>query len=240
MATEDPKSKLNQCLQKYMKKPISKNDIVYNTVKHAVGFQATVTLHCLQGQMFAGELSHDSKIAEKSAASQALAANQALFDSLPATTTTKKRPADAAAGGVKVAKVNEDGTPSNPAAEGPKMKLHQAVMKIVRRPLTKGEIAYDAKVVGRAHLASVRIPCLPEPWNAKVWNGIPTPARKDSETSAAEMALAALEADAELSAKMSAPKQGKGAGKSQGKGKGGGKGKWDDWGFNPMMAWGWW
>eukprot|EP00747_Dinoflagellata_sp_TGD_P166669 gnl/TRDRNA2_/TRDRNA2_189815_c0_seq1.p1 gnl/TRDRNA2_/TRDRNA2_189815_c0~~gnl/TRDRNA2_/TRDRNA2_189815_c0_seq1.p1 ORF type:complete len:351 (-),score=77.68 gnl/TRDRNA2_/TRDRNA2_189815_c0_seq1:97-1149(-) len=248
---DDPKTKLNQYCQKLAKSSISKTDIVYNTIKHAVGYQATVTLNCLQGQMFAGEVARDQKAAEKSAATQALNANMHLFASLPDNKpATKKRPASGPTAGLKVAKLKEDGTPSNPAADSVKTRLHAAAMRIVRRPLVKGDIAYDSKVVGAGHCASVRVPCLPEPWGQKVWYGMPAQKRATSETSAAEACLKALEANPEMNALINAPKKEKGGKKGgadgekgKGKGKSKGKGKWDPWGMDmmwDMMAWNSW
>lgn len=69
---QDPKSKLNMVVQRMIGRPVSKEDVIYATAKYPGGFQATVTLNCIDGQSFAGDLSSNQKDAEKNAAMQVL------------------------------------------------------------------------------------------------------------------------------------------------------------------------
>lgn len=79
----DPKTGLNQFCQRYCSRPVTKNDILYKTTKFGNSqFQAVVTLSCLEGQEYAGELSSSRKSAEKSAAQQALQAYSAISSTL--------------------------------------------------------------------------------------------------------------------------------------------------------------
>jgi len=83
--TPDPMSNakvaLNQGLMRIMKKTLTKEDVVFNTVSTALGFQSTVSVPFLPaewgGFAWAGEVATKKKEAEENAAQQAVAALRA-------------------------------------------------------------------------------------------------------------------------------------------------------------------
>eukprot|EP00933_Yihiella_yeosuensis_P040805 TRINITY_DN3519_c0_g1_i2.p1 TRINITY_DN3519_c0_g1~~TRINITY_DN3519_c0_g1_i2.p1 ORF type:complete len:335 (+),score=100.04 TRINITY_DN3519_c0_g1_i2:85-1089(+) len=237
----DFKTELNQLLQKSTKRPVTKTDIVYTTSKFGpTQFQSIVKLNILEGQEYAGHLSHDVKSAEKSAAQQALVAHRDQLNlAAAAPSETKKRkpgaqltPMERAAKKQKAA----EGAPEDNPAITPKTQLNSLAMKIVKRFLNKGETVYQTNKVGALYQATVTLACLPGDWAERAWAGHPKSTKQAAEQSAAEEALKDLESDPEMKAEAEVPK---GGGKGFGKGKGKGfKGK--------MMAmmwmkggWGW-
>jgi len=66
------KTALNTFCQRYTKRQISKVDITYNNVKFGTQVQSTVTLNCIGGAQFAGEVATKDKEAEQNAAKMAL------------------------------------------------------------------------------------------------------------------------------------------------------------------------
>mmetsp|Transcript_3475 Transcript_3475/g.5780 ORF Transcript_3475/g.5780 Transcript_3475/m.5780 type:complete len:642 (-) Transcript_3475:104-2029(-) len=381
MQQGDPKAALVQFCQRFCKRSITKMDIQYNSAKvHPNGTQATVKLHCLQGQEFAGEICNNARDAEKSAAQQALqfyavdvatlpmgmpdpspslqmprsfgaaeaipgmggisaqqllamssmqgpgqgrpggfqqpgqgGFNPAAFQmmgqgppafqgSSPAPFTMPgapamgmpnpmlSRPSDMSGGGKQRpgngvggkqrptpkgqtggARPGGKGTPggggppkapggkANPvpamgrpkpapvpkaaankdekddeAQETSKSGLNVACMKLLKRPMQKGEIVYDSPQVAGGFQSIVRLPCLPGQWGTMEWAGKVSNTRKAAEQDAAEIALQALKSDAELgaiidtevtkSSKKGVAATGESAnpdGKGKGKGKGG-------------------
>lgn len=249
--TADAKSTLNQFCQRLTNRPLTKADIVYTTTKFGRQYQAIVKLNCLEGQQeFAGELCHDARKAEHSAANQALVAYQGIIDNLPPTESkfAKKRKLNAAeVSAAKKAKA-EDGTEpegDNPAIT-PKFKLNSIVTKIIKRFPQKGETEYNCLKVPNGFQGTVKLDALPGEWKGRTWAGHVCATKQKAEQSAAEIALADIEADPTLKEVAAKPK---GGGKGKGKGKkGGGKGKgngnwdWQEW-MDPwtMMwnLWGW-
>jgi len=65
---DNPKQRLNTFLMKFMGRTLSKEDFSYETVRYDEGYQSTVTLNCLDGDSFVGELAQDAKEAERNAA----------------------------------------------------------------------------------------------------------------------------------------------------------------------------
>lgn len=215
----DQKNELNQLLQKYCKRPLTKLDVVYTTSKFGVsGYQSIVKLACLQGQEYAGNLCQDVKAAEKSAAQQALLGNQHLAQAVaqPATASAdKKRPAPKAAltPEEKAAKKAKLEAGENQAVT-PKSALNTLVMKIIKRFLQKGETVYQCNKVGAYYQATVSIAGLPGDWGKRAWAGHPHSTKQKAEQSAAEECLKDLQSDPELSEEAKKPK-----GKGKGKGK---------------------
>eukprot|EP00927_Polykrikos_kofoidii_P000761 TRINITY_DN10291_c0_g1_i1.p1 TRINITY_DN10291_c0_g1~~TRINITY_DN10291_c0_g1_i1.p1 ORF type:complete len:357 (+),score=65.55 TRINITY_DN10291_c0_g1_i1:99-1169(+) len=105
----DPKTALNQFCQKYARRPITKEDIVYTTNKYGTEFQSIVQLNCLQGEQFAGETHTHVRGAEKSAAQQALLAHASTIASLPVA-RAKGAVQKNARGGVGVGIAGADGS----------------------------------------------------------------------------------------------------------------------------------
>lgn len=67
----DAKGKLQQLVQKIKKENVTKEDIGYTCQKWQNEFQATVTIHILGGESYAGELANTEKEAQQNAARQA-------------------------------------------------------------------------------------------------------------------------------------------------------------------------
>mmetsp|Transcript_74198 Transcript_74198/g.159021 ORF Transcript_74198/g.159021 Transcript_74198/m.159021 type:complete len:341 (-) Transcript_74198:103-1125(-) len=240
----DTKTELNQFCQRFCQRPVTKQDIVYTTSKFGQQFQSIVRLNCLGGQEYAGNLSLNPKEAEKYAAQQALQAYATTIASLPPSgkadpakkrkVTPKLTPAELAA---KKAKAVDEG--ENPAIT-PKTKLNSLCMKIAKRYLQKGETVYDSLKVAGGYQATVKLTCLPGVWSGRLWAGQVCSTKQKAEQSAAEIALAQIVADKELSEEAAKPKgnaKGKGGGKGAGKGKGKGWG-WGSWGWGPPWAYG--
>lgn len=238
------KNELNTFLQKYCKRPLLKNDIEYTTSKFGSQYQSVVKLNCLQGQEYAGHLCHDQKTAEKSAAQQALTANDSLVQEVKIQgPTEKKRSSDMtpAERAEKKARQELDGNPSIT----PKTELNSLVMRIVKRYLKKGETIYVSNKIGNGtpaqYQATVQVSGLPGDWANRAWAGQLCSTKQHAEQSAAEQALTDIKADPTLMEEAAKPKGG-GKGKGKGKGKGNGKGGgnwWDMMGMMMMEAMSW-
>jgi len=223
----DSKSALNQFCQKYTKKPIGKQDVLYTSTKVATGYQATVKLVCIDGCEFAGDVAGNAKEAEKLAAQQALDHYADVIATLPASGGKNKRktpgdpdalPTPAVAGAVTT-------TPGAPSA---KSELNVMAARILRRILSKSDVNYEvAEVAGAGFQATVSMPGLPGEWATHVFAGEPCSKKADAEQSAAAIAVAAMKEDASIMALADKPgaKQGGSAPKMA---KGGGKGKRDN------------
>merc|ERR1712176_347189 len=68
----NPKTELMAFIQAKIGKGVKQGDIVYELAQSPGGFQAMLTLVCLEGKQFQGEVSQDRKKAEASAAASAL------------------------------------------------------------------------------------------------------------------------------------------------------------------------
>eukprot|EP00930_Biecheleria_cincta_P006515 TRINITY_DN107538_c0_g1_i1.p1 TRINITY_DN107538_c0_g1~~TRINITY_DN107538_c0_g1_i1.p1 ORF type:complete len:252 (+),score=78.42 TRINITY_DN107538_c0_g1_i1:96-851(+) len=244
----DPKSELNQFLQKFLKRPITKSDLEFTTSKYGhFKFQSVLKLHCLDGMEYAGDVCADPKAAEKAAAQQALLANadvvaEAMLNSQekkrkPAQMSFEERMIEREA---KKAKALEDGTSleNNPAIT-PKTQLNSLCMRIAKRYLQKGDTTYECQKVGMQYQATVVLACLPGDWAQKAWAGHICSTKQKAEQSCAEEALKDITADPELAAEAAKPKGGgKGGHKGKMKGKMMAMMKGMGWGgaWPPMMA----
>jgi len=202
----DPKSALNQMLQKIAQRPLKKEDIVYTVNQFDSQHQAIVKLHCLEGKEYAGHLAVSQKDAEKSAAEQAMIANAALLtqiQNMPKAPKGNKRAA-------------ED-SPAQPAAKKPKVPvpnlpfktdLNNALCRILGRSPAKGEATYIVNQIALGqYQATLQISCLPEQWSGKAWAGELKATKPEAEQSAAEQALNDIQsiAPVEKEKKKSAP-----------------------------------
>lgn len=247
-AQVEPKTQLNQFLQRKCDRQITKTDIAYNAQKHGNAYQATITLTCLGGIAFVGELMATKTLAESAAASQVLKHFESEIAAFAAQPKEKKRPASAMSGGVgisgpsdKVQKTDGEQTPSGPIP--PKKEINDICVKIMKRVLTKEEVVYSTRAVAGGFQSTLHLSCLPGVYGQNQFTGTVCSNKKESECSVATIAVQTIKADEEFSEVLNKPKEnkkGKGKGKSKGKGKG--KGKDDDeeawgWGgFDPMMA----
>eukprot|EP00440_Ansanella_granifera_P024056 gb/GFBE01026126.1/.p1 GENE.gb/GFBE01026126.1/~~gb/GFBE01026126.1/.p1 ORF type:complete len:280 (+),score=102.26 gb/GFBE01026126.1/:1-840(+) len=193
-------------------------------------------MDCIQGQEYAGHLCLNQKEAEKSAAEQAVLAFKPQMESLPPPASKEKKkkpqvrltPAELAA---KKAKQEEEGNP----AITPKTQLNALVMKIAKRYLQKGETIYDTKTyAGGGHQATVKLTALPGEWGSRMWAGHVCTTKQKAEQSAAEIAMAQILEDKELTEEANKPKGAGKGGKGNGKGKGGFNMMWNPWAFSMM------
>lgn len=251
----NPKTNVNQFLQMYCKRPITKDDIVYETIPVSGGFQSTITVNALGGDQFVGEPQPDQKAAEKSAAEQVLNHHQETIMNMPAGKKKKAGGGGAVAAMMPPAKkqktedaedegIGEEAAPeaapsvvSAAAVLGEvnsnKVALNTICMKILRRAMTKGEIVWDTQKVASGYQCTCSVPSLPGEYATTGFTGDVMEKSKDAEQSAAGYAVETLLADPELAQLMASPgaQQNKakaggwGAPKGKGKGKGGGKGK---------------
>jgi len=217
LAAKDPKTAVNQFCQRFCKRPLTKQDIVYTTQKFPGGFQSTLKLVCIDGQEFAGELAPTQKDAEKTASQQVLTFYAEQINTMPkvvAAGKKKKRPA------------SEIAPDPNAAAAHltPKSELNSMAMKIMRTGTEKNQVVYETHQVVGGFQATVKLPGLPGEWGQQIWAGEVSSQRKDAEQSAASMALEAIVKDTQLMLLFSAPPKAKNWSPGQGKGKGKGKG----------------
>jgi len=201
MAASDAKTLLNTFCQRFTKKCISKADIIYETNKIGDQYQSTVTLICIEGAQFAGELACSAKEAEQNAAAIAMSnyANEAA-NLPPANNTNKKRKATAAPG---------DATATiTPLAAGPaplnagaasninnRLMLNQALMKILKRPLQKEDMSKSIEKTELGYQCTISLLGLPSEWSGLAWAGEVAQQEKDAVENAATYALQALQAD---------------------------------------------
>lgn len=204
----EPKGALNHFCQRFCRRPVTKEDIVYTSQKYGRVYQATVTLNCMEGQQFVGETSELQKDAEKNAAQQALMHFEPLADTLPPATSAnknKKRKPDGMPGDavVKYAK-GPDGAPlalpGAPGGENPaltaKVILNTVCMKVLKRPMQKGEVQYETVQTPVGYQSTVRLPCLPGELGQLTWAGEVSMQQKQAEHNAAKQALEAINAQA--------------------------------------------
>lgn len=226
---QDPKSVLNQLIQRYCARPVQKGEISFTTTKYGRQHQSICKLQCMNGQEVVGELQNDAKAAEKSAALMTLQVYKPQFDALPAAGSKedKKRKGGALSPDemkVKRAKKEADAAAGIVHTTSAKMALNEAAMKICKRALQKGELLYEVRPCTGGFQATVKISCLPEQWAEQLWAGEVKTTKQAAEQAAAEICLTTLNTDAKLKEEMDKPKgKGKGKGKNEGKGKGQGK-----------------
>mmetsp|Transcript_116265 Transcript_116265/g.328906 ORF Transcript_116265/g.328906 Transcript_116265/m.328906 type:complete len:283 (-) Transcript_116265:12-860(-) len=243
---KDPKTAVNEFCQRYCRTPITRQCIVYTSIRvDSGGFQATVKLNCIDGQEFAGEVGSTLKEAEQNAAMQVLEFYASEIATMaPVAKKGKKRKAsdsvgaslgltpgsDSAAlavgiqGEVDASLLEQVHVPSEviEAAKANKSELNAMCSKIVRRVMDKGDVVYETYEAGGGFQATVALPGLPGTLGGQVWAGEVRSKKVDAEQSAAGFALEAIKADPDMMAAFNAPPKpknypSKGKGKSKGK-----------------------
>lgn len=195
--TTDEKSGLNTFCQRYCRRAISKTDIVYTCNKVNDLYQAVVTLNCIDGIEFAGDVSKNQKDAEKNAAKQALLNYSGSgIEALPSTKPVKKR---------KATDLNPFGGGEPAVAENAKMVLNTALMRILRRALGKEDVAYETVQTPDGFQSTISLPTMPGEWSQLAWAGEAAPKKKDAEENAARHAVEALRQDASMSSVIDTP-----------------------------------
>lgn len=220
MATVEPKLQVNQFCQKKCGRQIMKADITYTTQKHGNAYQSTITISCLGGVAFVGELVGNAKQAESAAAQQVLrhyASEISALAALPPAPKGVKRPASQALAipGVGIA---GPGAPQVEVPIPPKQEITQICTKILRRTLTKTEIVYNSKAVAGGFQSTLQLGCLPGVYGQNMFSGTVCANKKEAEASVAAIAVQTLKADTEFAEIINKPKEVKGKG----------KGKWYD------------
>jgi len=238
----DYKSQLNEFLQKYCGRPVTKQDAQYVVSRYGASeYQCVVTVECMDGSEYAGEVCSDAKAAERSAAEQVLLANQDIVEAtLQGTGAAKRKSGSALSPAEKRARAEDPDGADNPAIT-PKTQLNSLVMRIIKRYLQKGETVYDTKKVQGSFQSTLTLSALPGEWGERSWAGHLCASKQKAEQSAADEALKDLQQDEEMKAEASRPK---GGGKGKGKGKGKfppASGGWEMGFFDHVMlgAWGW-
>lgn len=201
LGNTEPKSLLNTYCQKVTKRPVTRGDVSY-TVQHtgAGYYQATVTLQCLGGIQFAGDLALCRKDAEKKAAEQALA-----HYSVPLPGSVRKDPLAV----VEMFPSSDQPPPPLPqelAEMSSKAALNTVLGRAVKIGLSSGSVQYDCSVVPGGFQAIIRVPCLPGLWSQKAWSGAVCNKKKDAENSAADYAVRDILTDPTFYAAYSAPR----------------------------------
>jgi len=222
---QDPKSVLNQFLQRYCARPVSKGEITFTTTKYGRQHQSICKLACMNGQEVVGELQNNARDAEKSAALMTLQVYKPQIDALPppGSKEEKKRKAQGQAltgeeyRAKKAKKQADEEAGIVNMSVSAKAQLNQAAMKIAKRVMAKGELVYECRQCTGGFQATVKISCLPEQWAEQLWAGEVKTTKQAAEQSAAEICLLTLQTEPLLKEKMDEPK---GKGKSKGKGKG--------------------
>jgi dsRNA-specific ribonuclease len=205
----DHKTALNQFCQRYCKRPVTKEDIVYVVNRFGNQYQSIVKLNCFAGQEYAGHLGGTSKEAEKSAAEQALLAYAPTIEALgPKQDVPKGRkklsPEELAA--KKERQAAEVGNGENPAIT-PKTRLNSLCMKIAKRYLQKGETVYESMKVAGGFQSTVKLGALPGDWQHRCWAGEVCSTKQKAEQSAAAIALDQILRDEELAEEAAKPRE---------------------------------
>jgi len=208
---------LNQFCQRVCRRPVTKEDILYTTIRHGPAqFSATVKLSCVGGGEFRGGVCSTARAAQKSAAQQALQAHKALLSMLFFTNRPKvgqqehyesneSYSSSSHSDGVDRCLNLEKEFPHEPVANPTmtgKSVLNVACMRIVRRALRKGDIVFEGSMQAAApvpeYRCAVKLPCLPGVWGSKVWFGKVCSSQKAAEQCAAAVAVESIFDDPEL------------------------------------------
>lgn len=219
--TRDPKRALNELCQKACRRPISKQDVVYTGAPRGRGaWQVNLSVNCLGGQEFRGEICYDRRDAEKSAAEQALhfyAKDPATRPILLSCSGAGTAAVAVAAGGPAAASaavppllrgqalapsavppLDKGSLPEELAGQNYKLALNTVLGRLMKSSLQRDSAVYQVVAVRGGFQVALRLPCLPGEWGHQAWVGQVCPKRKDAEASAAGAALSAILMDPEL------------------------------------------
>jgi len=219
--SQDAKSKLTQLVQKIKKDNVTAGDIEYTSQKFDAEvppqYQATVTLHVFGGEQYAGDVNVNDKLAQQSAADYAL---QDVTENAESLSAQFCKPSQANKAGDKsklVASANRRAEALPPPAKKAKLastaganaaltkkvELNTLLMKLLRRPLAKGEASYQSEQTEGGFQGTVTLNCpgLPNGWEGMTWSADEISSTKPlAEQEAAAAAFDALSGDPELAA----------------------------------------
>lgn len=203
----DWKSKLINLVSKRGKRSLTKGEMVYEACEAEGGFAASVTCPMLQQQYAGDEVAPSKKQAEQAAAKAAIAAEfpneLGMGMAAPAAAWGGKGKqgwgALAFAGGCKGAPAFAAGTkrPLASAVEerDNKSTLIHSMQMLLQRPVQKGDIEFDTKLVDEnnpqgGYVSHLTLPSYDQ---QAAWEGAQGEGKKQAEQNAAGQALAALQ-----------------------------------------------
>eukprot|EP00746_Dinoflagellata_sp_MGD_P163817 gnl/MRDRNA2_/MRDRNA2_92058_c0_seq1.p1 gnl/MRDRNA2_/MRDRNA2_92058_c0~~gnl/MRDRNA2_/MRDRNA2_92058_c0_seq1.p1 ORF type:complete len:412 (+),score=87.55 gnl/MRDRNA2_/MRDRNA2_92058_c0_seq1:107-1342(+) len=228
-------TRLNNSIQRILKRNLLRGEIVYTTQDVEGGIQATVATPEMSdtygSKTFSGEVCHDPHSARESAAEIAL--QDVLADPELLEIHDAPRPE------------REPGDKPPDDAPRHKSRLRNTVLKICRISLKKEDIVWETVPSAEGFISTVTCPCLPGTMGEMSWAGDTCEDENLAEQSAALVACEAIMDDEEMLELYNKPKEvdprdeRRQRDREKGKGKGGkGKGKIDqyfDWtSIDPM------
>merc|ERR1719491_407223 len=167
------RSQLNTFLQRHLGRPVTKEDQEVSVVRvDEHQFQATLTLHCLGDEMFVGEVAATQKEAAELVAVVALNHHGRDSQAMPPSEKKKRKP------------VSEKGEPQA-SSMTKKSELNSVCMKLLRRPVTKGEITYEtSRAEDATYQSVVSIQQVQDEGGGSEWTGEVCGTKQDAEHSA--------------------------------------------------------
>lgn len=174
----DAKTQLNQFLSRKLRRSTTTSDLSYAVVGEGPGgFRATLTLHCLAEQQFAGERCANAMAAETSAAQQALNFYWVEIAQEPEAAQVVASASTAAGGKAQADAMRDSGNA--------KSQLNQFLTRKLGRSVSKADFSYHAVELGPGQCrATLTLPPL-----AQEFVGQARASAKDAEMSAAQSAL---------------------------------------------------
>merc|ERR1719506_3688537 len=202
-----PKSQMNTFLQRLLRRPVGKTDqeITVETIDEG-NFQATLILHCLNDEVYVGEIAPTEKEAVDMACAMALTEHAAEFEAVSQEVAARPKK-----------RKREEGEPSAPPDLADKVELNSVVGKCLRGPLMKGTIVFEtSRQEDGLYQSVVSVDGIADDEGSSVWSGEECNTKQLAEHSAARAALNALLASPEVQELLAvepARKKGKGKGK---------------------------
>lgn len=171
---------LNTYCQRALRRSVTKEEIVYTLTSFGDYHQALVSIRCLGGLEFAGDLCQDKRQAMELAAEEALDFHGVKRSARKA----KSLP-------FQVLGTTQAGVEPHPAFT-PKVQLNMLCSRLSPRFLVKGDTVYIVRQTNGGFQATVSLSALPDPWKCVPWIGKVCDTQREAEQSAAEAALACL------------------------------------------------
>lgn len=202
-----PKSQMNTFLQRLLRRPVGKTDqeITVETIDEG-NFQATLILHCLNDEVYVGEIAPTEKEAVDMACAMALTEHAAEFEAVSQEFAARPKK-----------RKREEGEPAAPPDLADKVELNSVVGKCLRGPLMKGTIVFETnRQEDGLYQSVVSVDGIADDEGSSVWSGEECNTKQLAEHSAARAALNALLASPEVQELLAvepARKKGKGKGK---------------------------
>lgn len=186
-STTTPSSKcfktcLNTYVQRVVRRPLLKDDIVYTLVPLAGHYQVVVELACFDGVTFAGEVCDNYKEAFQSCAQKAFTFYEERYSN----------PCRRGREGLSSDVLDYEAISSANPSLTPKVLLNTLCTRLAKRFLSRGETVYTVTQIDGGLRASVRSRALPGKWRSVQWLGSVCSSKREAEHSAASAALESL------------------------------------------------